>query len=319
MLFTAGGNTRQESVYHALEALEPFSPDIVLIHDGARPFVDEKTITATLAAAERYGAAVPALLPADTIKTVNADNTVAQHLDRTTVRAVQTPQGFRFAPLLAAHRKAAAADRAYTDDSEIWGTFVGTVKLTAGSPENRKITYRSDIPDDTSVLPRIGFGYDLHRLVPGRKLLIGGVCIPAEKGEDAHSDGDVLLHAITDAVLGAAGCGDIGSYFPPTDMRWHNADSAQLLQTAWHDVQNAGWELGNIDAVIKLERPAFLPHRDAVRDSIAVLFSVPRDAIFVKAKTGEGLGDVGSGDAIEAWAHCLLFKRKHYRQETPSH
>ncbi len=155
---------------------------------------------------------------------------------------------------------------------------------------------------------RVGLGYDLHRLVEGRKLIIGGVEFPFEKGEDGHSDGDVLLHAVTDALLGASGLGDIGSYFPPEDPQWKDADSAKLLQAVWKDVGAAGWKLENLDCVVKLEKPKFLPKREEVIASIAKILGVENQRVFVKAKTGEKLPPVGTSDAIEAYVVCLLNK-----------
>ena len=155
---------------------------------------------------------------------------------------------------------------------------------------------------------RVGLGYDLHRLVEGRRLILGGVTFDFEKGEDGHSDGDVLLHAITDALLGAAGLGDIGSYFPPEDAKWKDADSAELLRAVWKDIREAGWSLVNLDCVIKLERPKFLPHRRDVIESIAGILGVEDNQIFVKAKTGEKLPPVGTSEAVEAQVVCLLEK-----------
>lgn len=155
---------------------------------------------------------------------------------------------------------------------------------------------------------RIGLGYDLHRLVEGRQLVLGGVAIPFHKGEDGHSDGDVLLHAITDALLGASGLGDIGEFFPPSDMKWKGADSKELLKAAWEAVKKNGWNIENIDCVIALQEPKFLPWRSKVRESISQILEIGADAVFVKAKTGEGLGDVGEGRAVEVWANCLLSK-----------
>lgn len=155
---------------------------------------------------------------------------------------------------------------------------------------------------------RVGLGYDLHKLVFQRKLVLGGVEIPFEKGEDGHSDGDVLFHAITDAILGAAGLGDIGSYFPPEDSKWKDADSAFLLKSVMKDVYAAGWKIENLDCVIKLEKPKFIPFRNDVINSIAKTLQINTDQVFVKAKTGEKLGDVGCGNAIEAYCCCLLSK-----------
>ena len=153
---------------------------------------------------------------------------------------------------------------------------------------------------------RVGLGYDLHRLVAGRPLLLGGVEFPFEKGEDGHSDGDVLFHAITDAVLGASGLGDIGSFFPPEDPQWKDADSAMLLKTVIEKVYAAGWKLENLDCVIKLEKPKFIPYRERVIKSIATVLGVAPDQVFVKAKTGEKLPPVGTSDAVEAEVVCLL-------------
>ena len=155
---------------------------------------------------------------------------------------------------------------------------------------------------------RVGLGYDIHRLIEGRRLLLGGIELPFEKGEDGHSDGDVLFHAITDAVLGAAGLGDIGSFFPPEDPQWKDADSAKLLAAVMEKVRAAGWQIENLDCVVKLEKPKFIPYRQQVIESIARTLQIQPDQVFVKAKTGEKLPPVGTGDAVEATAVCLLSK-----------
>ena len=155
---------------------------------------------------------------------------------------------------------------------------------------------------------RVGLGYDIHRLIEGRSLILGGIVLPFEKGEDGHSDGDVLFHAITDAVLGAAGLGDIGSFFPPEDMKWKDADSAKLLETVMEKVRAAGWHIENIDCVIKLEKPKFIPYRQQVIESVARALQIQPEQVFVKAKTGEKLPPVGTSEAVEATAVCLLSK-----------
>ena len=155
---------------------------------------------------------------------------------------------------------------------------------------------------------RIGLGWDLHRLIPGRRLILGGIELPFEKGEDGHSDGDVLFHAITDAVLGAAGLGDIGSFFPPEDPQWKDADSAKLLAAVMEKVRAAGWQIENLDCVVKLEKPKFIPYRQQVIESIARTLQIRPDQVFVKAKTGEKLPPVGTSEAVEASAVCLLSK-----------
>jgi len=156
---------------------------------------------------------------------------------------------------------------------------------------------------------RTGLGYDLHKLVRGRKLLLGGVHIPFKKGEAAHSDGDVLLHAVTDALLGACGMGDIGEFFPPEDKTWKNANSVMLLKTAWEKIQAAGWQLENIDSVILIEEPKILPYRNEIRKSLAEILKVEPERVFVKAKTGEGLGIIGKGKAVAAISSALLSKK----------
>ena len=155
---------------------------------------------------------------------------------------------------------------------------------------------------------RVGLGYDIHRLIAGRPLILGGIVLPFEKGEDGHSDGDVLFHAITDAVLGASGLGDIGSFFPPEDPQWKEADSAKLLETVMEKVRVAGWKIENLDCVIKLEKPKFIPYRQQVIESVARALQIQPEQVFVKAKTGEKLPPVGTGDAVEATAVCLLSK-----------
>lgn len=323
--FVPGGETRRQSVYNALEFMaQKINTDIVLVHDGARAFVSAKIIDDVITATQKFGAAAPVIASTDTLKQVDSTK-ITEHLKRACIARVQTPQGFDFQKLLKAHRAAASDGNTYTDDSEIYARYIGDVYIVAGDEANKKITYASDLPEVQNSVSttaqnettaqssesdsfRVGFGYDIHRLVPNRTLVIGGVLFESEKGEDGHSDGDALLHAITDALLGAAALGDIGSFFPPTDDTWKNADSRKLLKTAWNCVTEKGWSLGNIDCVVKIEQPKFNPLREKVRASIADTLSVPYDNIFVKAKTGERLGDVGSGNAIEAWATCILKK-----------
>ncbi|MCI7546148.1 MAG: 2-C-methyl-D-erythritol 2,4-cyclodiphosphate synthase [Treponema porcinum] len=313
--FVEGGSTRQKSILNALEFLAETDcpPDIVLIHDGARPFVTGEIILRTAEAAAEFGAAVPGIPPVDTQKTVGEDGFISVHLRRASMTAVQTPQGFLFPKLLEAHRKAAGDDVEYTDDTEIWDKYEGKVKVVEGNACNKKITYahdysaRTDTGKDGMIL-RTGLGYDLHRLTAGRKLVIGGIDIPFEKGEDGHSDGDALLHAITDALLGASGLGDIGSFFPPEEAQWKDADSSVLLQTVWKKIQAEGWKLNNLDCVIKLEKPKFLPYRNQVISSVAETLGVSTEQVFVKAKTGEKLGSVGNGEVIEVWCSCILTK-----------
>jgi 2-C-methyl-D-erythritol 4-phosphate cytidylyltransferase/2-C-methyl-D-erythritol 2,4-cyclodiphosphate synthase len=198
-----------------------------------------------------------------------------------------------------------------TDDTQVWDSYPELtggrkVHIVEGDIVNKKITYQDDLPDQTRPEIRIGMGTDLHRLVEGRRFLLGGVEIPAEKGELGHSDADVLLHAITDALLGASGLGDIGSYFPPEEAKWKDADSSLLLKQVWADVRKEGWRLVNLDCVVEFERPKFLPWRQKVIESVASILGVSKEQVFVKAKTNEGLDAVGSSLAIKAYCVCLL-------------
>lgn len=337
VIFVSGGQSRQESVCKALKAIDRFgkvckrpqapTPRLVLIHDGARPFLSESLVKKTVAATLKYGAAVPALQPVETQKEMDSNSKIARHLKRSALAAVQTPQGFLFPEILEYHKKASKAKdaAAFTDDTEIWDMHSDKkTRVIPGEPQNIKITYPKDFGGSNpsqeknccqdkkaaaairAPVFRVGLGTDLHRLVEGRPLILGGVVLPFDKGEDGHSDGDALLHAITDALLGAAGLGDIGSYFPPEDMKWKNADSAKLLRATWKDVRAAGWRLENLDCVVKLQAPKFLPHRQNVRASIAKILGVDISQVFVKAKTGERVGLVGQGLVVETEAICLL-------------
>lgn len=321
LLFVEGGQSRQASVCKALQALaenqdpeaEYQAPEIVLIHDGARPFVTEDIILQVVAATQNEGAAACGIPPVDTQKEIDSQGFIVRHLNRDSLVAIQTPQGFHFKPLLQAHLMAAQDNFETTDDTAIWGTYVGPVKITPGSVDNKKITFPRDLACEDSCKKEAatmdihtGLGYDLHRLEEGRSLVLGGVVIPFHKGEAGHSDGDVLLHAITDALLGAAARSDIGELFPPSDPQWKGADSRQLLQAAWKLVTEAGWKLVNLDCVVAIQEPKILPHREAIRKSIASILYVDVDQVFIKAKTGEKLGPVGNGEAVEVWATCLL-------------
>ncbi len=312
VVFTEGGKTRQDSVFCALkkisETAEKEVPLFTAIHDAARPFISEELITRTLEAAVKEGAAFPGLEPVETQKQIDENGMIVSHLKRSQLISVQTPQIFRFEEILEAHRKASSDGYPYTDDTEIWGRYVGPVASVKGDSANIKITYPKDYSETSEPkerkMIRTGIGYDLHRLVEGRRLVLGGIEIPFDKGEDGHSDGDVLLHAITDSLLGASGMGDIGSYFPPEDAKWKDADSKFLLKTVWNDIKKAGWELENLDCIIKLEKPKFLPFREKVISSIAEILEVDNSQVFVKAKTYEKTGNWEN--QIEASAACLL-------------
>lgn len=312
--FIEGGTTRQKSVYNALLFLENSTkekPDYVLIHDGARPFVSRQLILNAVSYTQKYEACVPGITPTDTQKEIDGDNFITKHLIRKNLYAVQTPQGFLFDSILAAHKKADSDSIEYTDDSEIYDRYSGKKTFVfTGEIGNKKITYKEDmIENNRNKMIRTGIGYDKHLLVENRKLIIGGVELPSDKGEYGHSDADATLHAIADALLGASHAGDIGSYFPDTDAQYKDADSKKLLSIVWNDVKKQGWSLENLDAVIMLEHPKMLPYRNQIIASIAKILEVPEDKIFIKAKTGEKTGDVGTGKCIEVFATCLLSKQ----------
>lgn len=308
ILFVQGGSTRQESVYKTLCALkkENENIDIVLIHDASRPFVTKKIILDVIEKTKECGSAIPAIKTVDTQKIIFPNGEIKTHLDRNFLVSVQTPQGFDFKKIVSAHEKAIHDKNVYTDDAAIFSNYEGASFIVAGDEVNKKITFQSDIEFMKKKEMRIGCGSDFHALASGRKLMIGGVHIPFEKGEVAHSDGDALLHAIIDALLGASRLGDVGSFFPDTDSKYKNADSKKLLQFAWNEVQKKGFKLCNLDCIITLEKPKLLPFRNEIIHSIANVLSVSSEQIFVKAKTAESLGEVGSGNAIETFCTCLL-------------
>jgi 2-C-methyl-D-erythritol 2,4-cyclodiphosphate synthase/2-C-methyl-D-erythritol 4-phosphate cytidylyltransferase len=327
VFFVPGGKTRRASVHNALLFLAAHNPSHVLIHDGARPWIKRDLIEKTIEAAIRCGAAIPALPLTETPKELLRSKDpkecgfVKRHLRRENICAVQTPQGFAYGELLASHEKAAEKEEKegfeYTDDAEVWCEFAEPpVAVIPGDPENRKITYpeyleetvMGKIPANNQRIgaQRIGIGRDLHRLVSGRKFLLGGVEIPFEKGELGNSDGDVLAHAVCDAVLGAAGLGDIGELFPDNESAFKDADSMELLKRAWRQVNVQGWQLVNLDCVVCCEGPKILPHRDRIRSSLAKALDADPALVFVKGKTSEGLGPIGSGEAVEAVAVCLI-------------
>ena len=302
----AGGATRRDSVRAGLEwiagalgAAANLGDLVALVHDGARPWATADLAARIAAVAAEKGACVPIVPLVDTPKELGPDGLVSAHPSRSSLGGVQTPQGFRFADLLEAHRRAAAEAFDCTDDAQLWDRYVGPVSWVPGEEANKKVTVRADIGGAASPAPsapalrigqgplafRIGQGWDLHRLVPGRRLMLGGIEVPSELGEDAHSDGDVLLHAIIDALLGAAALGDIGTHFPPSDARWKDADSRDLARRAAALVRLSGWEIGNLDCTVVLERPRLGPHRDAIRDSIAACLGVDLASVSFKAKT----------------------------------
>ena len=297
-----GGATRADSVCSGLRAAKG---QLVAIHDAARPFVSEQVITDALAEAEAMGAAAPAVAVKDTIKIADGAGRVAATPDRASLYAVQTPQCFRRSLYLQA-LSAVTGEKAslVTDDCSLFELAGLPVTLTEGDYANYKITTKEDLQKEKTM--RIGHGYDVHRLVEDRKLILGGVEIPFEKGLLGHSDADVLLHAVMDAVLGAAALGDIGQHFPDNDPAYKGADSLQLTREVAKIIAAHGYRVGNIDATILCQRPKLAPYIPAMREKIADAFGLPVDAVSVKATTEEHLGFTGEGLGIAAHAVALI-------------
>lgn len=297
-----GGATRADSVRSGLAAAKG---QLVAIHDAARPFASAEIITATLQAAAESGAAAPAVPVKDTIKIADQDGKVVATPDRAMLYAVQTPQCFDRALYLQA-LEAVSGEKAslVTDDCSLFELAGLPVTLTAGDYANLKITTKEDLQKEKTM--RIGHGYDVHRLVEDRKLILGGVEVPYEKGLLGHSDADVLLHAVMDAVLGAAALGDIGQHFPDTDPAYKGADSLALTREVAKIIAAHGYKVGNIDATILCQRPKLAPHIPAMRQNIADAFGLPLDAVSVKATTEEHLGFTGEGLGIAAHAVALI-------------
>ena len=310
-----GGATRAESAKNGVLAA---AGEIVAVHDAARPFVSQAVIAAALAAAARCGAAAPAVPVKDTIKlaargdgkTVPDNCLVKNTPDRSTLYAVQTPQCFDRAAYLAALEELDEEKaRLVTDDCSLFELTGRPVQLTQGDYANLKITTREDLPrpeQKEEHKMRIGHGYDVHRLVEDRKLILGGVEIPFEKGLLGHSDADVLTHAVMDAVLGAAVLGDIGQHFPDNDPAYAGADSLKLASHVAQILKEHGYRIENIDATILCQRPKLAPHIPAMRANLAAAFGLPADAVSVKATTEEHLGFTGEGLGIAAHAVALI-------------
>lgn len=309
-----GGATRQASVLLGLEALEASAPDAVLIHDAARPFVGRDVVSAVIDALTVHEGAIPALPLADTLKKEAADGTISATVARTGLWRAQTPQGFKFASIIEAHRAAAKAGlREFTDDAAVAEWRGLGVKLVAGSERNRKITTAEDLAmaqremAGTS-LPdvRTGTGFDVHRFAEGDHVWLGGVRIAHSHRLEGHSDADVALHALTDALLGAIGDGDIGQHFPPSDMRWKGAASHMFLEDAARRVRERGGRIGNVDLTILCEAPRIGPHREAMRTAIAGMLGIDVGRVGVKATTTEGLGFTGRREGIAAMAAATV-------------
>jgi 2-C-methyl-D-erythritol 4-phosphate cytidylyltransferase/2-C-methyl-D-erythritol 2,4-cyclodiphosphate synthase len=304
----AGGRRRQDSVRAGFEKLTR-AIDVVLVHDAARPFVDAGVIDRVIAATEDAGAAVPAVVARDTVKRVDpARGVVTATIPREEIWLAQTPQGFR-RDVLAAAMAIGPGGAEATDEAMLVERAGHEVRVVAGDERNVKLTSIDDLAAARLRLagtPRVGTGYDLHRLVEGRPLVLAGVTVPFERGPFGHSDGDVLCHALADAVLGAAGAGDIGQHFPNTDPQWKGAPGLDLLARAVAMVRSRGFAVASVDATVILERPKLVPYLDDIRRRLAEVLGVDVEAVSVKGKTNEGVDGVGRGEAIAAHAVAVL-------------
>ena len=301
----AGGAARQDSVRAGLEALAPLQPDIVLIHDAARPFLPADTIPALLDALTRCDGAIPALPVADTLKR-GTNGMISATVSRDGLHRAQTPQAFRFATILDLHRQH-AGDPGATDDAALFERAGLPVALVPGHDDNIKLTYAEDAVRMARILtptlePRIGTGFDVHVLEAGRKLILCGIEVPHEKGLSGHSDADVGIHALCDAIYGALAEGDIGRHFPPSEATWKDADSARFLRHAAERIAARGGRLSNADVTLICERPKITPHAPAMIARLADLLGVDPTRISVKATTTERLGFTGRGEGIAAQA-----------------
>jgi len=313
MTIVIGGATRQDSVWNGLCAL-PEGADKVLIHDGARCLVDKGTIRRAMEAVERCGSGVAAIPAVDTIKQVDEDWLVTGTPDRSTLRAVQTPQAFTVDLIRRAHLAAQANHYQGTDDASLVEHLGLPVQLTEGNRRNIKLTTPEDIAmaeamlNDSPALPslRVGQGYDVHRLVEGRDLILCGVNIPHTLGLLGHSDADVALHALMDAMLGAAALGDIGKHFPDTDERYKGISSMKLLEHVVLLLKDHGLRVTNADVTIVAQKPKLLPHIPQMRQNVANALQLPLNRINVKATTTEHLAFEGREEGISAQAVCML-------------
>jgi 2-C-methyl-D-erythritol 4-phosphate cytidylyltransferase/2-C-methyl-D-erythritol 2,4-cyclodiphosphate synthase len=308
-----GGTTRQASVRAGLEALSSHPPDIVLVHDAARPFCSATLVSRAVAACAQTGAAIPALEVSDTIKSVNANGIVTGTHDRATLRSVQTPQAFAYPALLDAHRRAAQTGRDDFSDDAALAQWAGLkVAVFAGESGNTKLTTdddfaRAEARRVASLADlRVGSGVDVHTFGPGDHVMLCGVRIPHDRGLTGHSDADVAMHALVDAILGALADGDIGAHFSPNDPRWRGAASDQFLAFAVERVRERGGRIAHLDLSIVCEAPRLDVHRDAMRERIAAIADIAVERVAVKATTSEKLGFTGRGEGIAAFATATV-------------
>jgi 2-C-methyl-D-erythritol 4-phosphate cytidylyltransferase/2-C-methyl-D-erythritol 2,4-cyclodiphosphate synthase len=308
-----GGATRQDSVMAGLTALASQRPDVVLVHDAARPFATAALLDRAIAAGAASGAAIPAMPVTDTVKVVDAIGTVTSTLDRSQLRVVQTPQAFQFDKLLAAHKRAAEAGRHDFPDDASLAEWAGlTVTTFEGEAQNMKLTTVDDflraeaLQAAAQLENRTGFGFDVHSFGPGDHVTLGGVRIAHPRGLSGHSDADVAIHALVDAILGALADGDIGAHFPPSDPQWRGATSDRFLKFAVERVAARKGRIVHLDIAIVAEEPKIGPHRDAMRARIAEIAGISIDRVGVKATTNEKMGFIGRGEGIVAYATATV-------------
>lgn len=310
----AGGESRQASVLAGLAALEQHGAELVLIHDAARPFVDPALIDRVLDALGTHVGAVPAIAVADALKRSDGGQRISETVARSGLWRAQTPQGFRFEAILAAHRASVVSGGGTeTDDAETAALAGLDVVLVAGDPRNSKLTTAEDMTMAERLLGgaglpdvRTGTGFDVHRFAEGDHVWLGGVRIPHTHRLDGHSDADVALHALTDALLGAIGDGDIGQHFPPSDDTWKGAASHLFLRDAAARVRAKGGRIGNVDLTILCEAPRIGPYREAMRVAIAEMLGIELARVGVKATTTEQLGFTGRREGIAAMASATV-------------
>ncbi len=311
-----GGETRQQSVKAGLEALAPLKPDYVLIHDAARPFICGEVISHVIAHLDRHDGAIPALPVVDTVKRSNG-SIIKETVDRTALWTAQTPQGFHFDKILSAHQSASDhSDISFTDDASIAEWAGLEVVLVQGSRANQKLTTADDMTDAATAIAlhklaangdvRVGHGYDVHAFADGDHVILCGVKIPHIAKLKGHSDADVAMHALTDAILGALSDGDIGAHFPPSDPQWKAADSAIFLREAANMVRTRQGMISHCDVTVICEAPKLRPHVAAMRQSLAGILDVPVGRISVKATTSEQLGFTGRREGIAASATATI-------------
>jgi 2-C-methyl-D-erythritol 4-phosphate cytidylyltransferase/2-C-methyl-D-erythritol 2,4-cyclodiphosphate synthase len=301
-----GGARRQDSMANAF-ALVSENAEVVLVHDAARPYVSQRLIVETIDAAARHGAAIAALPVRDTVKRappIGHSRVIRETLPRDEIFLAQTPQGFRRDILAAAITAAAAFE--VTDEATLVERTGVDVHIVNGDPANVKVTMPEDLMHARTPAIRVGTGYDLHRLVDGRPLILAGVHIAFDRGLDGHSDADIVCHAVTDAILGAASLGDIGRFFPDTDPQWKDADSIELLRGAVTAVRAAGFAVGNVDVTVIAERPKLLPYLEQMRANLAAALGIGVETVSIKGKTNEKVDAAGRGEAMACHAVALI-------------